>query len=855
MGISLPDLPPSNADDNVNLGEKDSIRRRALWALEGKPDLSYPKVEIPELSTPTMEKFMSELCTCLLRIVNRHSYHVASKPSFPPGSGLITHLPNKRDSLKLLGSASSTKDQLHTLMEEEEEEEEEEEGVPSSVNDSKATESLPAPVQPSPQPSKPTPIRPRPSCLNLRPLSLTPESLSGIAAQNPPSMPSGLKSLSLSSATRVDSSDLSRNHGSNRRSFTFPLRARLSGDGTMSIAEDSKPRRRSSISYKKASGVTTNYAGLPTPEATPTYQDRHFSLSESIKSSSEDDSPPQKATQPRPLSAGEQHFLVKSHNALLTRITDLERALSMRASSGASHHRRLSSDVSYSSDQTGTTLGEPDDEMLQLIADLKAERDEYKRDVDAWRGRVNEMDKKLVIMAKIVETERRDAWIARSKVSLMEIEKASMEKALEGNEALLITVQEEKKVLELQNQKLQDEIAGVRADLIQVKQQLDRAQQGDTKSKHLVLLSEEDNCLAEDEDEDSDASFQTSSYDSADEAVFTLDCLDPNGQSAPVIIAGHTSKHSLSKSWTFPNGAQAVVDSCRIKPEVDDIFSCLEDVQDGTNILLPSDPSEYSYERSKGLFADALKSYNEDQDAPFTFPGDIHIEADGAAKQSLEQPPALEEDELALSDVNENMPRHAGGICITLTPAQDDDECEDQDQDQDQDINFFISPSEPPVLPPLDFHHSVEDLSNALSFGFGNCDVFETSPTGSRSPTPKAELVNPTSSIRRPKPCQKSSDTSAALEEISQFVQDLYSTPSSKRGRVSPSLIPQPIASPSPIRLATIFPRPRLYALTSSCPPQLIRRSSADGSAHKSSSSVTNGSTSIPQPCILRPRS
>ena len=776
---------------------------------------------------------------CLLRIVNCHSYQIASKPSFPPGSGLISHLPNKRDSSKLLSSAPSAKDQLHTLMEEEEEEEEE--IVPSSVNDTKSAESLPAPVQLPPQPSKHTPNRPRPSCLNLRPLSLTPESLSVIAAQNPPSMPSGrngLKSLSLSSsATPVDSSDLPRNHGSNRRSFTFPLRARLSGDGTTSSTEDSKPRRRSTISYKKASGVTINHAGLPTPEATPTYHDRHFSLSESLKSSSEDEFFPTKA---RPLSAGEQHFLVKSHNALLTRITDLERVLSMRASSSTSYHRRLSSDVSYSSDQTGTTLGEPDDEMLQLIADLKAERDEYKKDVDAWRGRVNEMDKKLVMMSKIVETERRDAWIARSKVGLMEIEKASMEKTLEGNEALLITVQEEKKVLELQNQKLQDEIAGVRADLIQVKQQLDRAQQGDMKSKHLVLLSEEDNCLAEDEDEDSDASFQTSSCDSADEAVFTLDCLDPNGQSALEIIPGHTSKHSLSKSWTFPNGAQTVVDSCRIKPEVDDFFSCLEDTQDGTTILLPSDPSEYSYERSKGLFADALKSYNEDQDPPFIFPGDIHIEVDGAAMQSSEQlPTVLEEEEQVLSDVNEN----TGGICITLTPAQDDDEHEDQEED----INFFISPSEPPVLPPFDFHHSVEDLSNTLSFGFGDCDVFETPPADSRSPTPKAELVNPTSSIR-------SSDASPALEQISQFVQDLYSTPS-KRGRVSPSLIPQPIASPSPIRLATIFPRPRLYALTSSCPPQLIQRSSADSSAHKSSSSVTNGSTSIPQPCILRRRS
>ena len=62
MGVTLPDLPPSASVDNINLGEKDSIRRRALWALEGKPDISYNKVEIPELSTPIIEKMMFDFC-------------------------------------------------------------------------------------------------------------------------------------------------------------------------------------------------------------------------------------------------------------------------------------------------------------------------------------------------------------------------------------------------------------------------------------------------------------------------------------------------------------------------------------------------------------------------------------------------------------------------------------------------------------------------------------------------------------------------------------------------------------------------------------------------------------------------
>lgn len=54
MGISL---PPSNSDDNINLGDKDSIRRRALWTLEGKTDVgSFSKVAIPELGNTEVEK-------------------------------------------------------------------------------------------------------------------------------------------------------------------------------------------------------------------------------------------------------------------------------------------------------------------------------------------------------------------------------------------------------------------------------------------------------------------------------------------------------------------------------------------------------------------------------------------------------------------------------------------------------------------------------------------------------------------------------------------------------------------------------------------------------------------------------
>ena len=57
MGVSVADLPLSVSDDNINLGDKDSVRRRALRALEGKPDLNtFSKVEIPDISTPELPK-------------------------------------------------------------------------------------------------------------------------------------------------------------------------------------------------------------------------------------------------------------------------------------------------------------------------------------------------------------------------------------------------------------------------------------------------------------------------------------------------------------------------------------------------------------------------------------------------------------------------------------------------------------------------------------------------------------------------------------------------------------------------------------------------------------------------------
>ena len=71
MGVSVANLPLSVSDDNINLGEMDSVRRRALWALEGKPDLNtFSKVEIPDIGTPELSTKKFEFCTCKRTIAN-----------------------------------------------------------------------------------------------------------------------------------------------------------------------------------------------------------------------------------------------------------------------------------------------------------------------------------------------------------------------------------------------------------------------------------------------------------------------------------------------------------------------------------------------------------------------------------------------------------------------------------------------------------------------------------------------------------------------------------------------------------------------------------------------------------------
>ncbi|KAM5532698.1 hypothetical protein V8D89_013590 [Ganoderma adspersum] len=392
MGVSLPSIPVSCSEDNINLGDKDSIRRRALWALEGKDARGTFSVEIPELGAPEPPK---------------RTFDFPTKPSFPPGigagynGGLNTLMGCKRDSIKFMASTSSS-EMLGTLIEEEEEEEEETRAVATSPE---RHTSVPHHYDPS---------------LNLRPLSLS-NSLFQADILTPSPTPSprpGLNSTLGSAVDRRQSVILSSSP-----SAPVPLNRRPPLNVMTDNAVSVSPNRRSSISYVNNADVqTVSVWGLPTPDMTPTSStlDKRRNTSISSSASGSMDLGQLNMQRGRPLSMSEQHFLFQAHETLVQRITDLERAL---AHSSRSRPVSCASDASYAS-------SEPSDEMLQLIADLKAERDELKKDVDGWRTRVSDLQHQIDMHAKRIETERRDAWVARQRVGLLEVEKSALEKTI-----------------------------------------------------------------------------------------------------------------------------------------------------------------------------------------------------------------------------------------------------------------------------------------------------------------------------------------------------------------------------------------------------------------------------------------
>jgi hypothetical protein len=240
----------------------------------------------------------------------------AIKPSFSAGFG-VSGL-NARDSFKLLGSSSS-KDQLHTLVEEEEEEEEMSDNKENIIS-SFITEE-PDNTMPTFSVTKATPIRQRPTNLNLRPLSLTPENIviSPHGLPTPDLTPGSRSSFPLKTLALINSISndgaapvpISRRHSLTLTPSPSPPTAvrrhpslHVDCESPSPATTGDKVKRRSSISYKCSDSIgstSLSLVGLPTPDGTPVLTERSIS-----ECNSDEDFP-----QHRPLSVSEQHLRLR----------------------------------------------------------------------------------------------------------------------------------------------------------------------------------------------------------------------------------------------------------------------------------------------------------------------------------------------------------------------------------------------------------------------------------------------------------------------------------------------------------------------------------------------------------------
>ncbi|KAG9317147.1 hypothetical protein JVU11DRAFT_1339 [Chiua virens] len=884
MGVSLPDLPTvPHSEDNFNLGDKDSIRRRALLALEGKPDLTFSKVEIPDISSPDASK----------------PFEFPTKPSFPPGSGISGV---KRDSFgKMFGSVSISKDQLGTLVEEEEEEEEPKEEDPANAGDERKNTSQ---VVVGP----PTEISPRhrPASLNLRPLSL----VQGSVVNTPGSLPTPTLTPSVRASARksfvaptLDDVVVPNHHILPKDTSTFvpqfPPARRFSysfSDGISAPPDFEK--RRSSISYKHSSTPRDMFL-LPTPEMTPTEH----------KFSSTGD---QEAVIEQPLSVADQHFLFRSHHVLLSRITELERTLRNRAS--RSRH------LSYAS-YASAASSELNDEMLQLITDLKAERDELKRDVDGWRQRVADVDKHVDFLAKQIEAERREAWVARSRLGLLEAEKSGLEKSVEAKMSVLSQIMAENAALMRERDGMKDEVMKLNARLKDADAAVEECtrlrgalEQERTRRKELEKLlddagllntpklphtvngswrrspfpaklvdtcprglgfqsidsessttdvestddsfakaeftldavaeeeaevSDEENDLAGYEDEDdSDLSFASpvgSSIGSADELDIRPDASAVN-LSSPA-RPSHESRPSLSKTWTFPKGKTAT--HVKQDEEIDRFFGCLDDVDQSPPLAEETSQSKFS-----SVFGSAS---DDDELPPFVIPSDVGVVVESMSfrnsdivREEIEERGATDTDDELVGEEVEGGIRFTFNapplICVTpppdvcITPPPEIRITPPQETTPAVRPRGDDSMSSGSVLTP-DLVEDDEDESS-LTFVFppkvnaGHVECVRSPPRSSPPSRPSSRTDSSPSSIPR----------AISLRSMSPKTPLITFTPS----KSAPGRFTVPSATSSGKRMQSFIPQSAVSS--KSCPtPTKVQTS-----VKQSQSSISNGSTFKP---------
>ena len=642
----------------------------------------------------------------------------------------------KRDSFgKHLSATTPSKEQLHTLVEEDEEVEDEcgnDTIVSSPVELSWPTEIIPEPAEVMESTST---QRHRPAHLNLRQMALGKENFSLPTPSTPTQRSStGLRSLTLATSP-IPITSMGENEGPTitnrmkRHSVMVPpvspvvtptRRASLDLEGCFrspgSFPADTVQRRRS-ISYRQSVDITPNQ--LPTPALTPTIEKRPVSSSSTTSLASSSDK----------MSEVEQHFLYQAHATLVQRITDLERALA--ASQSRSRPVSCASEVSTGSSFSISPIPEePSDETLQLIADLKAERDELNRDVEGWRSRVSDLEKQVGVLTQRVDLERREAWVARQRTGLLEVEKNGIQKSLEAMGADLQAALARCDVSRVEAEVLKEECERLRADLnakssVEEELQMLRAELDEERKKRedleialkasfgshvnrrapafsidsqvtdveyspiedfkMALRSvaeeeseddyDQDDELAnyEREEEDDDTfSSQLSAISSVEDVSRCVSDLKAEIATAPA-SPSHSRRASLVKAWTFPSGSQGVASTPK-STEVDKFFGCLE--YDEDEEASAAVHAAVTGDSGKGLFSQGLLDDDEDF-PPFLIPAQTGFEVteERPPLDIIEEGEEEEEEQLARTPYEDDFGGEIveGGIIFTFTPPEDSD--------------------------------------------------------------------------------------------------------------------------------------------------------------------------------------
>jgi hypothetical protein len=404
MGITLP-------EDDKYLAPDDS-RLYALLALEGKnprpitPSFGFSKVELPDLSAAAAEPQLD--------------LAAASSTGIPRTSSSSSNnsLSGKRDSFgRLLTPASScsSKKELHTLLEEDE------------GDDEEAALDEPQYVPPAPSP---LPQRHRPASLKLRPLSLRSAAALPTPSPTPPIRNSSkLKTLTLASAAVIAQATAL---GPPKRSSAV-----VAGGSPMlsTIELDTSLQRSNSVGRRKEDSAPLLRPGLLTPDASSSSLAR--SLSPRFDTRGRSPSPGRSSAS----SPDDAHtaYLAQSHASLLTRIAELENALTIK------------------DDRSEPALAEPSEELLEMLADLKTERDNLKKELDGARAKTAEYEKDITILNRRVDNERREVWVTKEKLAIAE--------------AASKVIEEERDELRAQVKRFNDMLSALKNDLLREKRE------------------------------------------------------------------------------------------------------------------------------------------------------------------------------------------------------------------------------------------------------------------------------------------------------------------------------------------------------------------------------------------------